>query len=211
MIKPSHFALWRCCSCAALVLACATIVAMTPGHSQERATAGEAARENPAVATDGATLIHGNYCGAGNRPGTPPIDALDLACMNHDACTPAGDIATCDCNVRLRDEAAAVAQDPRQAQELRSLASLTATAAAMMICKPMINAAAPPAAVTPAPVTPAPVTAAHVRAAPAPIAPGAVAPVSEAPASGTPAHVTGGPQADAPASAPPVSKAPSLP
>jgi hypothetical protein len=192
MIKPSHAILWRRCSCAALLLACAVVAAMAPLHAQEAAP--RVGSSNPAVATDGATLIHGNYCGAGNRPGTPPIDALDLACMNHDACTPASGIATCDCNARLRDEAAAVAQDPRQAPELRSLASLTAAAAAVMICKPSIlNAAAPPAAVTPAPVAPAPVAAAPVSIVPAAVvAPGpatdvTVTPLSEAPASKSPA------------------------
>lgn len=196
MIKPSHVALWLRCSSAALLLACAFVVAMTPLHAQEPASAARAASNNPAVATDGATLIHGNYCGAGNRPGTPPIDALDLACMNHDACTPTGGIPTCDCNARLRDEAAAVARDPRQAPELQSLASLTAAAAAMMICKPLISAAAP--------ATPPAVDQAPVAAAPLSIVPVTVAPVSAAPA-------TVAPLADAPASAAPASRAPSLP
>lgn len=173
MIKPSHLAPWLRCCCAGLVLACAAIGAASVLHAQ---TAGPAASNNPAVATNGATLIHGNYCGAGNRPGKPPIDALDLACMNHDACTPTGGIPTCDCNERLRDEAAAVARDPRQAPELQSLAALTAAAATAMICKPVINAVAPPApAVEPA-VAPAPVDQPPAARAPMQIVPSSVAP-----------------------------------
>lgn len=216
MIKPSHLALWRRYSSAVLLMSC-TVVAIAPLHAQERAAAGVAASNNPAVATDGATLIHGNYCGAGNRPGKSPIDALDLACMNHDACTPAGGIATCDCNERLRDEAAAVARDPRQASELKSLASLTAAAAAVMICNPMINAAAPPA---PAPATVAPVTPAStpVVVAPATVAgtPVLIVPDSVAPASVASAPIDGvsegpvrrTPITGAPARAP---RSPSLP
>jgi hypothetical protein len=202
MIKPSHVTLWRRCSCAALLLACAVAAAMAPLHAQDAAP--RVGSSNPAVATDGATLIHGNYCGAGNRPGTPPIDALDLACMNHDACTPASGIPNCDCNARLRDEAAAVAQDPRQAPELRSLASLTAAAATVMICKPsMLNAAAPPAAVAPAPVAGAPVSIVPAAAAPA-----SAEPATEAPAPVAPTQATITPLADAPASEAPVSAAP---
>lgn len=29
---------------------------------------------------------YGNYCGAGNKPGSSPIDNLDTACMHHDKC-----------------------------------------------------------------------------------------------------------------------------
>lgn len=156
--------------------------AVVPLHAQETVPAAAAARNNPAVATDGATLIHGNYCGAGNRPGKPPIDALDLACMNHDACTPTGGIPTCDCNARLRDEAAAVSQDPRQAPELRSLAALTSAAASAMVCKPMLNAATTPAPVMPAPVTQAPAQA-PVAAAPVMTESRETAPVASAPMS----------------------------
>ncbi len=218
MIKPSPIAPWlRCCS-AALLMSCA-VLATASLHAQERASGARAAGNNPAVATDGATLIHGNYCGAGNRPGTPPIDALDLACMNHDACTPTSGIPTCDCNERLRDEAAAVARDPRQAPELQSLASLTAAAAAVMLCKPMMNVAVPPAA-APAPVAPAaPAPASALAVPPAPVAgapvsivPDSVAPVAAAPAtdvSEPPVPVA--PVTDAPARAVPGPRSTALP
>ena len=55
----------------------------------------------------GTLLIHGNYCGPGNRSPRPPIDALDLACMHHDICSPPrGEIPTCACNDRLHREGA---------------------------------------------------------------------------------------------------------
>ncbi len=42
----------------------------------------------PGPSGRGAFLIYGNFCGPGNRgPGYPPIDALDLACAHHDACS----------------------------------------------------------------------------------------------------------------------------
>jgi hypothetical protein len=218
MIKPLSIAPWLRCSCAALLMSC-TVVATAPLYAQERTSGARAARSNPAVATDGATLIHGNYCGAGNRPGKPPIDALDLACMNHDACTPASGIPNCDCNARLRDEAAAVAGDPRQAPELQSLAALTSAAAAVMICKPMIDAAVPPVA-APVPVArDAPAAGAPVAIAPAPVAgapvsivPDSVAPVAAAPVTDvteTPLPVA--PVTDAPAPALPVPRSTALP
>lgn len=143
-------AVLRRISFAGLLMAGALVVLTAAGQAQ---TFGNGGR-NPAVATDGATLIHGNYCGAGNQPGKPPIDALDLACMNHDACSPTGGMPTCECNARLRDEAFAVSKDPRQTPELRSLASLTAAAASVMMCNPMKRDAVvvPPPALPPEPV-----------------------------------------------------------
>jgi hypothetical protein len=194
-----------------MVSAWGIAVAIAPLHAQEPPV--PSASNNPAVATNGATLIHGNYCGAGNRPGTPPIDALDLACMNHDACSPTGGIPNCDCNARLRDEAAAVAADPRQAPELRSLASLTAAAATMMICKPMLKAATPAVASPPvasapvsaaAPDVAAPVAAAPVAVAPATAPPVAVAPVDRASGASAPISIVPSTVAQAPESpAPP--------
>ena len=210
MIKLSRVALWLRFFCAALVMAGGTAGLTTPLQAQERG----AVRSNPAVATDGATLIHGNYCGSGNRPGKPPIDALDLACMNHDACSPTGGIPTCECNVRLRDEAAAVARDPRQAPELRSLASLTSAAATVMICNPMTtDAVAGPSVVSPVPAPPpaaaavayppAPVPSATVPSATITTAPIADAAVPAAPMSIVPPAAV--PAADAPSAAPDVS------
>lgn len=168
MTKPSHFALWLRYACAALLIACASGVVIVPGHAQDvvrEAPASEPVAVNPPArvyiptprdpknmdpTTNGLTLIHGNYCGVGQRPGGP-IDALDVACMHHDACTPTGRLPTCDCNARLRDEAAAVARDPRQPTELQSMASMVAAAATVMLCKPLTStASAPPPAPPPA-------------------------------------------------------------
>ena len=76
------------------------------------------AQEMPFIdAERGTFLIHGNYCGPGNRSPRPPIDALDVACMHHDICSPPrGQIATCACNDRLHAEAEAVSQDPTSAR-----------------------------------------------------------------------------------------------
>jgi hypothetical protein len=75
-------------------------------------------------------LIHGNYCGPGNNAPLPPIDALDAACAHHDACTPDVGLPTKACNVRLQREAEAVARDPRQPDDVRSLAGFVASFAA---------------------------------------------------------------------------------
>nr|WP_128560557.1 hypothetical protein [Methylobacterium crusticola] len=86
-----------------------------------------------------ALVFHGNYCGPGNRgPGLPPTDALDAACMHHDACTPpAGQgLPACSCNARLQREADAVARSRRQAPDLRSLAGFVSAGAAILPCEP---------------------------------------------------------------------------
>lgn len=84
----------------------------------------------------GTILIHGNYCGPGNRSPLPPVDALDRACMHHDACSPPrGEIATCACNDRLHAEAEAVASDPRAAESLRDTAGFVAETALALPCR----------------------------------------------------------------------------
>jgi hypothetical protein len=75
-------------------------------------------------------LIHGNYCGPGNNAPLPPIDALDAACARHDACTPDVGLPSKACNLRLEREAEAVARDPRQPDDIRSLAGFVASFAA---------------------------------------------------------------------------------
>jgi hypothetical protein len=102
----------------------------------------------PSLAQPGANgapklLIHGNYCGPGNNAPLPPIDALDAACARHDACTPDVGLPSKACNLRLEREADAVARDPRQPDDIRSLAGLVASFAAS-------NASSPPPSVLPA-------------------------------------------------------------
>ncbi|MFD1279286.1 hypothetical protein [Methylobacterium goesingense] len=95
------------------------------------------AQEMPFVDTErGTFLIHGNYCGPGNRSPRPPIDALDVACMHHDMCSPPrGQIATCACNDRLHREAEAVSLDPNQPESLRDTAGLVADTATALPCR----------------------------------------------------------------------------
>lgn len=81
-------------------------------------------------------LIHGNYCGPGNNAPLPPIDALDAACARHDACTPAGGLPSEACNLRLQQDAALIARDPRQPEKLRSMAGLIAATATLIPSEP---------------------------------------------------------------------------
>ncbi|WP_110350646.1 hypothetical protein [Methylobacterium sp. B4] len=98
-----------------------------------------------ASAQDGAPkmLLHGNYCGPGNNAPLAPVDALDAACARHDACTPDGGLPSKACNLRLQADAERVAQDPRQPSDLRGLAGLVASGAAMMPSGPAPRMAAP--------------------------------------------------------------------
>lgn len=79
-----------------------------------------------------AALIHGNYCGMGNNAPLPPIDALDLACARHDACTPSGRIPSRACNLRLQRETELISRDPRQPDDLRALAGFISAGAALL-------------------------------------------------------------------------------
>lgn len=82
-----------------------------------------------------AMLIHGNYCGPGNNAPLAPIDALDAACARHDACTPDDGLPSKACNLRLQREAALISRDPRQPDDLRSLAGLISVGASMMLAE----------------------------------------------------------------------------
>jgi hypothetical protein len=79
-------------------------------------------------------LLHGNYCGPGNRPG-PPVDALDTACMHHDACMPSTGLPSCGCMTRLQHEAEAVARNPAELPDIQILATATAAGAALTLCE----------------------------------------------------------------------------
>ena len=83
----------------------------------------------------GPLLIHGNYCGIGNRPGTPPVDLLDAACMRHDACTRTDKLPNCICDNHLHDDAFAISQDPRTPTDLKVLATGVAASMVVLICK----------------------------------------------------------------------------
>ncbi|MDP4003476.1 phospholipase A2 family protein [Methylobacterium sp. NEAU K] len=83
----------------------------------------------------GKALYHGNYCGTGNRgAGVPPIDALDEACMHHDACYDAAGYRSCACDATLRREASAVSDRPGIGLEVRQRALSVTEAATVMGC-----------------------------------------------------------------------------
>ncbi|WP_342149015.1 hypothetical protein [Methylorubrum sp. SB2] len=95
-------------------------------------------------------LVHGNYCGPGNNAPLAPVDALDAACARHDACTPDHGLPSKACNLRLEADAERVASDPRRPEDLRMMAGLVASVAAMLPARPAdpatVVAAAPPRA-----------------------------------------------------------------
>lgn len=85
---------------------------------------------------DGALIYHGNYCGPGNKGHHPaPVDALDKACMHHDACVKDFQLPSCACDARLEREAALVAQDARAPDEERAAADFTARGAQALPCQ----------------------------------------------------------------------------
>ena len=78
---------------------------------------------------------HGNYCGAGGRAtGLAPVDALDAACMRHDACARESALPACPCNERLSKEAMAVAIDTGAPIEERHAAALASEVAQQLPC-----------------------------------------------------------------------------
>jgi len=84
----------------------------------------------------GKELFHGNYCGKGQRgEGLPPIDALDSACMRHDACYDTAGYSSCTCDAALRREAASVSDDPDASLETRRRALSVTEATAAMDCR----------------------------------------------------------------------------
>lgn len=104
-------------------------------HDLERGSVGAAVKDDVKALRRGPLLIHGNYCGIGNRPGAPPIDTLDAACMRHDACTRAGKLPSCACDDRLRLEAGTIARDPATPADVQVLAAATTASMAVLICK----------------------------------------------------------------------------
>lgn len=86
----------------------------------------------------GALVFHGNYCGPGSRGvGLPPLDALDAACMHHDACSPpvGTGLPSCGCNARLTREASLIAHDPHISDEMRITAQFVASGAKVLACR----------------------------------------------------------------------------
>ena len=92
-------------------------------------------KDDVAALRRGPLLIHGNYCGIGNRPGLEPTDPLDAACMHHDACTTDGKMPPCACDDRLRLASTAIAEDPGTAPEMKALALSVAASMAILVCR----------------------------------------------------------------------------
>lgn len=87
-------------------------------------------------AITGRQLYHGNYCGYGNRgEGLPPTDALDAACMRHDACYDRAGHRSCGCDRILEREAAVIANSTRYSRRLRERAGIVVQAGNVMECK----------------------------------------------------------------------------
>lgn len=127
MVGSSHRAMRLRHLCVALLLSAGTATTAT--------TMAQAGKLDSRSAV--AMLFHGNYCGMGSRPGTRPVDALDAACMRHDACAPSGGIPSCDCNARLQIESTAISQNVTQPPDIQFLASVTAAGAGLMLCAPV--------------------------------------------------------------------------
>ena len=89
-------------------------------------------------AVNGALVFHGNYCGPGSRgAGRPPVDALDAACMRHDACSPplGAGLPRCGCHARLYREAAAVARARGTPDDVRVAAQFVSEGARVLACR----------------------------------------------------------------------------
>lgn len=90
----------------------------------------------PAAAQD-PNIVHGRYCGFGNsQTGTRPIDAIDRACMQHDACVGENLIPACGCHVRFEHASAAIARSRRVDPGQRRIAALLHEEVAALPCVP---------------------------------------------------------------------------
>jgi hypothetical protein len=136
MIRPyaMHFRLERACVVFVLC-ACVVLTAMAEARSGEFHRQQSIAGDGRHI-DHGGLLFHGNYCGPGSRQGTRPVDALDAACMRHDACARFNALPSCACNARLQYEAAAIARNPAQPPDIQFLASMTEVGAGLLLCEP---------------------------------------------------------------------------
>ena len=150
MIGPYAMYFWLERSCVVFVLCAGVILtAMAEARSGEFHSK-QSIGGNGHHIDDGGLLFHGNYCGPGNRPGTRPVDALDAACMRHDACGRFNAVPSCACNARLQYEATAVARDPAQRPDIQFLASITAAGAGLLLCQPPLQVSFDPSINPPA-------------------------------------------------------------
>lgn len=112
------------------LLALLLVAAVQPGHAAGPGDTGAYTRNF------NVPYSHGHYCGVGNsQAGEEPVDALDRACMEHDACAnvPAG-LPVCTCHRALIRAASAVAADPEESDTIRALATNIATVIGRVPC-----------------------------------------------------------------------------
>ena len=120
----------------AMILLCAATCALAPSAmATERDVKAAAAVDTPAPLKNGELVFHGNYCGVGNKAGAEPIDALDVACMRHDACYDTAGYNSCACDTTLKREASVVSDSPRASLEVRRRALSVIEAATAMDCR----------------------------------------------------------------------------
>ncbi len=82
-------------------------------------------------------LVYGNYCGFGTRYGTLntfPVDNLDAACREHDACYIAGK-DRCYCDSTLAKAADEISQNPATRKKTRAAARLVLETFSTPFCK----------------------------------------------------------------------------
>ena len=108
-------------SAAALVLAlsvagCANPYERSPGQGISSAVAYRKPKPS--------TLVTGNYCGVGSRSGDlslKPVNRLDAACLEHDACYIAGR-SQLDCNREMIARLNVIIADPASTAKIRTRA-----------------------------------------------------------------------------------------
>ena len=112
----------------------AALAAVSPAQAQDVTFPGMPGADALPHRVNG--VFHGNYCGIGNNgPGLPPTDALDKACMHHDACTPTGKLPSCACNARFLRETHAVSVSPDQPDDLKATATMIEAAIPIIPCR----------------------------------------------------------------------------
>lgn len=89
---------------------------------------------------------YGNYCGFGTIDGTlsrPPIDELDAACQAHDICYIEGN-DHCFCDGWLKQDVAAIIDNPMADRKLRRRAKLVRSAFSLPVCRAFPQGFMPP-------------------------------------------------------------------
>lgn len=91
-------------------------------------------------------MNHGNYCGFGTVDGTlqqKPVDRLDAACQAHDICYIERN-HHCFCDGWLKQDVAAIIDDPQTDKKIRRKARLVRSTFALPVCKAFPQGIMPP-------------------------------------------------------------------